>query len=119
MDRIRVKRDGARDLAFVGQLIGEGSHGTPGEFASDWQRATEVSIYLTNKGKLVTAVRQWSQWEHEADVYRAAVHDHPQDAYQWLVRDCGGTLGRASKDAWELACESCPLLAGLDVEEVA
>lgn len=119
MKRQRVKRDGARDLAFQGELIGEGSHGGPGEFVSDWQHGTEVAIYLTNKAKLVTAVRQWTIWEGESDVHRAAAHDTPQEAYQWLVRDCGGTLGRASKEAWETACERCGVLAGFDVEEVA
>lgn len=119
MDRIRVKRDGAKDLAFVGELIGEASHGGPGEYVSDWQRGTEVSLYLTREGRLVTAVRQWTIWQEEADAHRAAVHDTPQAAYDWLVRDCGGTLGHASKECWEEACKHCGLLAGLDVEEVA
>lgn len=119
MTQQRVKRDGARDLAFRGELIGEGSHGTPGPYVDDWQRGTEVSIYLTLKGTLITAVRQWTLWENEADVHRAAVHETPQAAYQWLVRDCGGQLGRASKEAWEDACSRCSLLANLDVEEVA
>jgi hypothetical protein len=121
MDRHRVRRDSDRDLTFTGTLLGTGERGTGGSSGNscDWTRATEVEIYLTEGAKIVTAVRQWSRWQGEADVHRAAVHDHPADAFEWLVEDAGGRLGTASKEAWEEACENCPLLAGADVEEVA
>lgn len=119
MDRYRVRRDGDKDLAFAGMLIGTGDYGTGGQAPCDHTCGTEVEIYLTESAKIVTGVRQWSQWQGEEDVHRAAVHDHPAGAYEWLVEDCGGTLGRASKEAWEEACENCPALAGADVEEVA
>lgn len=119
MQQNRVKRDGARDLSFRGTLVASGIHGGPGELIRDWQRGTEVEIYVTASQKIVTAVRQWTIWEGEADAYRAEVHDTPEAALAWLVADCGGTLGKASKEAWEEACSNCALLAGCDVEEVA
>jgi hypothetical protein len=118
--RYRIRRDNDKDISFQGELIGTGDYGTGGEYKSQHTRGTEVEIYLTHpNAKLVTAVRQWSQWQGEEDVHRAAVHDTPAEAYAWLVEDCGGKLGRASKEAWDGACEVCELLAGADVEEVA
>ena len=118
-ERYRVRRDNDKDLAFAGTLIGAGDYGSGGHAPSQHTRGTEVEIYLTEGAKIVTAVRQWSHWQGEEDVHRAAVHDTPAEAYHWLVDDCGGKLGRASKEAWEDACEHCPALAGADVEEVA
>jgi hypothetical protein len=108
-------------LVFTGELIGTGERGTGGSSGMhcDWTRGTEVEIYLTEGAKIITAVRQWSRWQGEGDVHRAAAHDTPPEAVAWLVEDAGGRLGTASKEAWEEACENCPALAGADVEEVA
>ena len=120
MKRHRVVRDGDRDLVFTGRLVGEGSHGTGGNsgYRKDWTRGTDVRVYLTDKGLVVTTVHQWSRWQGEGDLHRAAVHGTPADALDWLVADCGGELGPASKEAWESACADAPELAGHDVEEV-
>ncbi len=119
-ETFRVSRDGARDLVFVGRLVGEGEHGTGGSsgYARDWTRGTVVKIYLTAGRRIVTAVHQWSRWQGEGDLYRAAAHETGAAALAWLVDDCGGVLGPASKAAWEAACASCPELAGQDVEGV-
>ena len=114
----RIKRDGNLDIVFDGEEIGSGSYGTGGEYRSDWNRGTDVSIYLTRSKQIVTDVTQWSRWQGEDSLHRAAVHSTAADALQWLVDDCGGSLGPASKEAWERACKH-EALAGADVEEVA
>jgi hypothetical protein len=117
----RITRDGERDLGFTGRVVGAGTCGTGGSsgYACDWNRGTDVNIYLTVGGRIVTAVHQWSMWQGERDSYRAAVHDTPAAALVWLVEDAGGELGPASKEAWEEACSEAPELAGQDVEEVS
>lgn len=79
----------------------------------------QVRIYLTHGRKIITAVRQWSKWQGENDVFRAGVHDSPADALAWLVQDNdSGRLGKASKEAWEAACAAWSGLDGEDVERV-
>jgi hypothetical protein len=122
MDSYRITRDGDRDLTFHGCLIGTGSQGSGGSsgYECDWDVGTEVEIYETRAGTIVTAVRQWSRWQGMDDSHRAAAHTDGASAYRWLLEDCGGeSLGRASKEAWTQACENCSLLTGRDVEEVA
>jgi len=116
--QITVKRDGDRDLHFRGRQVGAGEFGV-GEFWEDWNRGTRVTIYITAGGKIITAVLQWSRWQGETpELNRAAVHATADEALAWLTRDSGGTLGRASKEAWAEACSIAPELAGQDVEEV-
>lgn len=120
MDSYRVERDGDLDLKFDGEKIGTGEHGTGGTsgYSGDWTRGTDVTIYLTEAGSIITAVTQWSRWDGEGSLHRAAIHSTPADALAWLVRDCGGSLGPASKKAWENACEH-KALSDADVEHVA
>ena len=117
-ENYRVERDGNLDLVFTGEKIGEGSYGTGGEHSGDWTRGTDVQIYLTEGGSIVTDVTQWSRWQGESSVHRAAVHSTGGEALAWLIADCHGDLGPASKEAWEEACKNAAL-ADQDVEEVA
>jgi hypothetical protein len=107
----RVKRDGARDLSFRGWRIGCGSHG------GGVGRGVEVAVYLTTGGRIITAVKRWTSWQGEHDCYTAAAHRTAAAALAWLCDDASGQLGRASKEAWEEACDG-GLLDGLDVEHV-
>lgn len=116
MKRHTVTRDGDLDLTFTGRKVGEGSHGHPGDYPHDWNRGTNVTLYLTESRRIVTAVRQWSKWQGERDSYRAAVHDTADAALSWLVEDAGGDLGPASKEAWLAAAETEPELFHRAVE---
>src|SRR5207249_845874 len=58
---IKVRRDGDRDLAFQGWLLGEGEHGDALGDSTNFARGTEVRIYLTIGRKIVTTVRQWTR----------------------------------------------------------
>ncbi len=117
----RIERDGGRDLTFKGWLIGEGSHGTGGNsgYESDWTRGVKVYVYLTTGGNLVTAAERWSRWQGEGGICTAASHKSPSQALAWLKGDSSkGTLGPASKEAWENACDTWGPLKGQDVERV-
>jgi hypothetical protein len=119
--RFRLERDGAVDLGFYGWLIGKGEHGTGGNSGHecDWTRGTVVRVYVTTAGRIVTVVMRWSRWRGERSPrHDTAVHATPGEALNWLREDNGGSLGDASKYAWETACAECPALEGCDVEEV-
>lgn len=115
---LRVRRDGDRDLTFRGWLLGEGSHGTGSHIQSQCDRGTMVQVYLTTGGRLVTAVYQWTRWQGEHGATRAAAHESADAALAWLVADAGGKLGRASKEAWERACQTYPPIAAAETVEV-
>lgn len=114
---LRLGRDGDLDIIFDGRVIGEGEHGGPGSDPRKWTRTTEVVIYKTRNGKIVTHVHQSSETD-EVGVHRAEIHDNPREALEWLKKDSGGALGRASKMAWQEACETDKDLEGMDVKRV-
>lgn len=114
----RAKRDGDRDLAFSGWLLGKAEHGSGGTGPKEWTRGTEVWVYLTTGRRIVTAVRQWKRGQEDHNSYRAAAHETPGDALLWLKNDAGGELGFSSKNAWEEACRAWQGLEGEDVERV-
>jgi hypothetical protein len=113
-EHLIVQRDGARDLAFQGWVIGDGTHTTSSG------RATQVVIYLAVDGPLVTEVRRGSSGRTVgADVqHSVAVHPDGASALKWLKADNAGELGRASKAAWTEACQTYPPLASLAREDV-
>lgn len=114
-EELRVPRDGDRDLAFSGRRLAEETR-----TSRDETRGTTVAIYVTVGGNLVTAVQQWESKKGRRQVAaaRAAVHDLPDQALDWLKQDAGGELGPASKGAWESACRAWPELSALEVERV-
>jgi len=120
MEQFVVERDGNRDLEFSGVVLGTGSFGTGGTsgFPGDWTRGTSVDIYRTVGGRYVVGVKQWSCYEGEGDIYRAAVCDTPADVFAWLVEDAGGRLGRASKEALEAAATEHAEIAAILTEQV-
>jgi hypothetical protein len=88
-------------------------------------RSLLVELYATRSGKYVTRIEQGPVHLPGPDapqgfgmdpVSRAAVHDTPEEAYDWLLSANRGRLGRVSKDAWVQACQSWPPLHGQDVE---
>jgi hypothetical protein len=109
--RFRVKRDGDRDFEFRGWQLGMGSRD------SGVGRGVDVVIYLTTGGRIITKIKRWTSWQNEVDRHAAAAHRTAAAALQWLRDDSGGELGRASKAAWEEACNG-GILDGLDVERI-
>jgi len=105
-----LTRDGNRDLSFKGWELGTGSHGSGGngDFACNWDRGTDVAIYRTEGGSFVISVKQWSRWQGEGDLHRAAICDDAESVLNWLIEDCGDVLGPASKEAFENAAVADP-----------
>lgn len=121
--RYRVERDGDRDLAFRGWRIGEGSDGSGGTsgYAHDWNRGTDVRIYVTTGGNYVIYKRYWSCWQGERERHEAAIHRSSTAALAAMRRtDCDYERGldRAEKEAWVEACGHYSGLDGQDVEQV-
>lgn len=116
---IRIERDGDLDVAFTGWPIGTGAHGAGGNAGTDgWTRGTEVTVYLATTGQIAIHVRQWTRWQGEHDRNRAGVANTAAKALAWLREDAGGSLGPASKQAWEEACSNLPQLEGADVQRL-
>lgn len=110
----KIERDDNLPLVFQGYLVGWNEIDV-----SAVPRGTKVSIYVTRSGKIVTAVYQWQRGaQNEKRRYAAAVHVKPEEALEWLIKDGGKRLGKASRDAWELACEVWPPLQGREVEVI-
>lgn len=108
-----LERDDNRPLRFQGYLVG--FH----EVDQDAPRGTAVLVFVTKRGKIVTSVHQWQRdAKRERERHDAAAHDTAEEALDWLIRDGGGHLGRASRQAWERACATWAPLQGYDVEIV-
>lgn len=114
-----LERDRDLPLRFWGDKIGSGVR----QFVDDkgCDRGTEVIIYATSSGKIVTEVRQWTKRPIESESRSrrdAAAHERPEDALEWLKQDGKGSLGPASKTAWLEACETFEPLKSYAVEDV-
>jgi len=108
-----LERDDNRPLRFHGYLVG--FH----EVDTAAPRGTSVLVFVTKRGKIVTAVYQWQKdAKRSRERYAAAAHETADDALAWLIEDGGGHLGRSSRRAWERACQTWPPLQGYDVEVV-
>jgi|GEM_PF-3190926 len=113
-----LERDRNLPLRFWGDKIGSGVRQFEDDKGCD--RGTEVIIYATTSGKIVTEVHQWNNDPNGESRSRrdAAAHSRPEDALEWLRQDGKGSLGPASKAAWLEACETFEPLKRFAVEDV-
>lgn len=108
-----VDRDEGLPLSFQGYFVGQNS------IDPDSRVGTQVKIFVTTGANIITAVHQWQRTdETERHRRRAAVHQTPEHALAWLIEDGNGKLGKASKEAWETACQTWPEFDGKDVERI-
>lgn len=114
----RLERDGDRDVSFTGWEIGEGRIGERGKSLHDSSRGTTVMIYLTEGGRYLAHVVQWSAWEGDSLRRVLGPADDGEELLALLVEDAGGELGRASKEAWEAACAAWPDLGEHETERI-
>ena len=91
-----LRRDGARDLRFTGELIAS---------ASSWHhqgprntRWTELRLYLLDDGRHVLETVGRTLWEGETDRYRADVAGADPEAVIETVEHEDGRLGRLGRD---------------------
>jgi len=109
----KVERTDDLALQFTGYLVGWN------EVDLSVPRGTRVTVFVTRSNKIVTAVHQWQRSaKHERVRHAAGVHTSADQAFAWLLEDGGNRLGRASKEAWEMACQVWPALQGCDVEVI-
>jgi hypothetical protein len=110
-----VERDSNLPLQFAGYLVGWN------DIDTSVPRGTRVCVFVTKRGKIITSVHQWQRelvGERQRERHDAGVHESAKDALAWLVQDGGNRLGRASREAWDLACRVWPSLQGCEVEVI-
>lgn len=120
IDTYVVERDDNIPMQFNGCCIGRSG----ADLSSP--RGTEVTIYVTRRGTLITHVYQWQRTAlgsldgTPAPLSRtrnsAAAHASVQEARAWLIADGGGHFGMASKAAWDEACLLWPPMKTQGVE---
>jgi hypothetical protein len=122
-----LPREGDRDLAFTGWLVGEaqqviGTRFMRADGSDPYRKIVDVQIFVTPGGAIVTACRRFEQpldaSAARAESVTAAAHRKIEDAIAWLKNDAGGKLGPAGKTAWVNACRSVPELAAQEYERV-
>ena len=112
--KFTLEREDNRPLQFTGYLIGWNEVNI-----EEQPRGTKVQIFVTRSSKIVIAVYQWQRKESlERERHKAWVTSSPEEALDSLVQDGGGKLGRASREAWDVACATWPSLKGYDVEVI-
>lgn len=73
MEKIRVKRDGEKDLSFTGELVASAS--SQWQNGRDQTRWTELEIYLTSGGRWVYSRAYVTRWQGEQGGNEAHVFD--------------------------------------------
>jgi len=87
MEEIVVKRDGERDLAFVGRLIAsESTRTNNGPNNSRWN---DYSVYRTKSGKYVFADEFTTLWQGEDDQANAGVFNSLEELFKYLENTYG------------------------------
>lgn len=108
-----LERDEDVPLRFHGTLVGWN------DVNEDVPRGTSVFVFVTRGRKIITYVHQWQRDKERPRERRAAgVHQDGRAALEWLRQDGGGHLGKASREAWQLACDAYPPLHDHNVEVV-
>src|SRR5690242_2914112 len=99
-----IPRDDDRDLKFVGRKLSREADSLDSPQVTSH---TEVTIYVTKGGKIVTTVRRWRDTPEGkiiSDKLTTGVHYSGESAVTWLKADNNKALGSLSKKAWIAAC---------------
>ena len=123
----RVQRDGERDLSFQGWRLAHAcvERGRQVGPYGDRERKTCVSIFVTLGAKLVVEVRRAQNTASdltgavsaEIDV-ESLVTESPDEILAFLKSSNRGAFGQASREAWNMACETFPPLAPYATEHI-
>lgn len=98
---IVVLRDGARNIRFHGEMIGEASsHSYQGPSSSRW---TEISIYRTKAGAFIASIVGRTCWQGETDRHSAYLCANAAEVVEALERDNDGELSWVAKKALDNA----------------
>ena len=115
MEKHQIERDGLPPIAFIGEIIGEGTTRTcRGETQNRW---TEVEIYRTKGGRYIARVKHISCWQGEFNASEAKSLATPAEVIAYL-QDEGERLGAAAEEAVIAATKADPGFAAVWVETV-
>lgn len=109
MEKIRVHRDGQRDLVFQGAKIA----GTSNMHRDD-TRWTELVMWKTAGGKYVIQRQYITRWQGERDTVEA----HVFDSVDAIREHYGDELPNLDYALISEAVETCPELDELLVDEI-
>ncbi|MEI9863266.1 MAG: hypothetical protein WDN00_01630 [Limisphaerales bacterium] len=113
MQEHKLVRQGQAPLNFNGEIIGKGEIGNE-------QSGVTIRIYRTKGNLYVAEIERRNSRSPFNDVpaYRNAAHaKSPADVIDWL-KEGEETLGKASQDAVEKACENDKEFAAAWVERI-
>jgi len=96
-----VKLD-LRDMKFRGWKLGEGEDGSGGNGVHEWTRGVVATVYITEGGNLITAIRRWSRLTDERDLAFADSHSDVDYAYEWFMVQLWGAKPEPKEyeDTW-------------------
>lgn len=109
MEKIRVARDGQRDLVFQGVVIAE----TNNQHRDD-TRWTVLKMWKTQAGKYVIQRQHITRWQGERDTVEAEVFD----TVEALGEHYGAEISNLEYSLIAEAVETCPELDELLVDEI-
>lgn len=109
MERIRIHRDGQRDLVFHGVLVAE----TNNQHRDD-TRWTVLKMWKTQAGKYVVQKQFITRWQGERDTVEAEVFD----SVKALGEHYGNEISNLEYSLIADAAETCPELDELLVDEI-
>jgi hypothetical protein len=113
MQEYKLVRQGLAPLTFNGEIIGKGEIGNE-------QSGVTIKIYRTKGNLYVAEIERRNNRGpfNDAPPYRNAVHfPSPAEIINWLKED-EETLGKASQEAVEKACENDKGFAAAWIERI-
>jgi hypothetical protein len=114
----KLVRQGDRPLAFRGEIIGTGEIGNERSGVTIRIYRTEAKHYIAEIERRNIRGNSYQQYDVESPPYRNASHGAtPAEIIDWL-KEGERSLGKASQDAIEKACENDSEFAASWVERV-
>jgi hypothetical protein len=113
MEKIRVKRDGEKDLSFTGQLVASAS--SQWVNGKDQTRWNEIEVYQTAGGKWVYSRAYITRWQGEACSNEAHIFETAEQLVDYLAE---GGLTPIGKEILEQLAKVNPDFERLEVEEI-
>ena len=99
MKTYKLVNDGARDVRFTGEKLGEVS--SYSLFGSRQNRWTEIGLYRTAGDKLILKIIGRSQWQGESDRHEVVICEDEAAVVTALVDGNDGRLSDLAKELLE------------------
>lgn len=112
MERFTLRRNGARDVTFTGDLLASVNDRI--KYGQDQTRWNELQLYRTEAGSYVLNRINRTLWQGEHDEFSVDVFNEPEEITEFLEED--GYLPNIAKDLLDAANGD---FSGLMLEEIA